>query len=220
MFAFYSFYFCISFYIPIIKLIWLLKCVVSQTHYVQRLDGTNGLAVAISAWSFRKRIFHFDLGTHPFLSSHSPPASLSFFPADQKGPPSHGQLHESRALLIACNTMFSEWVSKEGHTHNCIKQCIWVFYVFVWTQPPSFHPLGGEKVLLLFQYLKAWDILKFWLIFHVISVPLFQDGMGNLRITEKGLKLEGDSEFLQPLYAKEIQSRPVSFRWEKELLFL
>ena len=37
-----------------------------------------------------------------------------------------------------------------------------------------------------------------------------QDGMGNLRITEKGLKLEGDSEFLQPLYAKEIQSKPVS----------
>ncbi|CAB1436362.1 unnamed protein product [Pleuronectes platessa] len=35
-----------------------------------------------------------------------------------------------------------------------------------------------------------------------------EDGMGNLRITEKGLKLEGDSEFLQPLYAKEIQSKP------------
>ncbi|MGH0186691.1 UNVERIFIED_CONTAM: hypothetical protein FKN15_022262, partial [Acipenser sinensis] len=34
------------------------------------------------------------------------------------------------------------------------------------------------------------------------------DGMGHLRITEKGLKLEGDSEFLKPLYAKEIQSRP------------
>ncbi|XP_054982766.1 delta-sarcoglycan isoform X1 [Sorex araneus] len=34
------------------------------------------------------------------------------------------------------------------------------------------------------------------------------DGMGNLRITDKGLRLEGDSEFLQPLYAKEIQSRP------------
>ncbi|XP_048344133.1 delta-sarcoglycan isoform X1 [Sphaerodactylus townsendi] len=33
------------------------------------------------------------------------------------------------------------------------------------------------------------------------------DGMGNLRITEKGLKLEGDSEFLKPLYAKEIRSR-------------
>lgn len=34
--------------------------------------------------------------------------------------------------------------------------------------------------------------------------------MGHLRITERGLKLEGDSEFLQPLYAKEIQSRSVS----------
>ncbi len=34
--------------------------------------------------------------------------------------------------------------------------------------------------------------------------------MGHMRITERGLKLEGDSEFLQPLYAKEIQSSPVS----------
>lgn len=41
---------------------------------------------------------------------------------------------------------------------------------------------------------------------------VFQDGMGNLRITEKGLKLEGDSEFLKPLYAKEIRSTTVSFR--------
>ncbi|KAI9527308.1 hypothetical protein NQZ68_032179 [Dissostichus eleginoides] len=32
--------------------------------------------------------------------------------------------------------------------------------------------------------------------------------MGKLRITEKGLKLEGASEFLEPLYAKEIQSKP------------
>lgn len=40
-----------------------------------------------------------------------------------------------------------------------------------------------------------------------------QDGMGNLRITEKGLKLEGPSEFLKPLYAKEIQSKPVSHEY-------
>lgn len=40
--------------------------------------------------------------------------------------------------------------------------------------------------------------------------------MGNLRITEKGLKLEGDSEFLKPLYAKEIRSRPVSCRERTE----
>ncbi|XP_047729939.1 delta-sarcoglycan isoform X2 [Prionailurus viverrinus] len=49
---------------------------------------------------------------------------------------------------------------------------------------------------------------------HRSSMPssegpqVYKDGMGNLRITDKGLKLEGDSEFLQPLYAKEIQSRP------------
>ncbi|KAJ8394448.1 hypothetical protein AAFF_G00046590 [Aldrovandia affinis] len=34
------------------------------------------------------------------------------------------------------------------------------------------------------------------------------EGMGHLRITPTGLELQGDSEFMQPLYAKEIQSRP------------
>lgn len=48
-------------------------------------------------------------------------------------------------------------------------------------------------------------------VINPLNVFLFpQDGMGHLRITDRGLKLEGDSEFLQPLYAKEIQSRPVS----------
>lgn len=41
---------------------------------------------------------------------------------------------------------------------------------------------------------------------------LSQEGMGHLRITKTGLELNGDSEFLRPLYAKEIQSRPVSRR--------
>ncbi|KAL6037140.1 hypothetical protein STEG23_007445, partial [Scotinomys teguina] len=45
---------------------------------------------------------------------------------------------------------------------------------------------------------------------HLAREISTKDGMGNLRITEKGLKLEGDSEFLQPLYAKEIQSRPTN----------
>ncbi|KAL4683350.1 hypothetical protein H8959_021044 [Pygathrix nigripes] len=65
---------------------------------------------------------------------------------------------------------------------------------------------------------KAFRILIFtgitvgaWPPPSISDVPYrLQDGMGNLRITEKGLKLEGDSEFLQPLYAKEIQSRPLS----------
>ncbi|OBS75784.1 hypothetical protein A6R68_17764, partial [Neotoma lepida] len=62
----------------------------------------------------------------------------------------------------------------------------------------SFHPLDtGISISSppFFLFCKPRSILN-------------QDGMGNLRITEKGLKLEGDSEFLQPLYAKEIQSRP------------
>ncbi|XP_040346039.1 zeta-sarcoglycan isoform X5 [Herpailurus yagouaroundi] len=33
------------------------------------------------------------------------------------------------------------------------------------------------------------------------------DGMGNLRVTKKGIRLEGISEFLLPLYVKEIHSR-------------
>uniref|UniRef100_A0A8I5N4F4 Sarcoglycan zeta n=1 Tax=Papio anubis TaxID=9555 RepID=A0A8I5N4F4_PAPAN len=37
--------------------------------------------------------------------------------------------------------------------------------------------------------------------------PLNYDGMGNLRVTKKGIRLEGISEFLLPLYVKEIHSR-------------
>ncbi|XP_045666818.1 zeta-sarcoglycan [Ursus americanus] len=37
--------------------------------------------------------------------------------------------------------------------------------------------------------------------------PEPQDGMGNLRVTKKGIRLEGISEFLLPLYVKEIHSR-------------
>lgn len=93
--------------------------------------------------------------------------------------------------------------------HNCIEQYLLVFY---WT-PPSF-PLSkkkkkGSNFVSIFESLRFFEILANC-IFYVIFVLLFQDGMGNLRITDKGLKLEGDSEFLQPLYAKEIQSRPVS----------
>ncbi|KAM9398896.1 zeta-sarcoglycan [Salvelinus alpinus] len=33
------------------------------------------------------------------------------------------------------------------------------------------------------------------------------DGMGNLRVTKEGIRLEGVSEFLLPLYVKEIESR-------------
>lgn len=38
----------------------------------------------------------------------------------------------------------------------------------------------------------------------------FQDGMGNLRLEQEGIRLEGISEFLLPLYVNEIRSRRVS----------
>lgn len=46
-------------------------------------------------------------------------------------------------------------------------------------------------------------------LFVSFSVP--QDGMGNLRVTKEGIRLEGVSEFLLPLYVKEINSRRVRF---------
>uniref|UniRef100_A0A3Q1BF64 Sarcoglycan, delta (dystrophin-associated glycoprotein) n=1 Tax=Amphiprion ocellaris TaxID=80972 RepID=A0A3Q1BF64_AMPOC len=60
-------------------------------------------------------------------------------------------------------------------------------------------------VLLLMILILVNLALTIWIL-KVMNFTI--DGMGNLRITEKGLKLEGDSEFLQPLYAKEIQSKP------------
>ncbi|KAI1903560.1 hypothetical protein AGOR_G00028440 [Albula goreensis] len=62
-------------------------------------------------------------------------------------------------------------------------------------------------VLLLMILILINLTLTIWIL-KVMNFTI--DGMGNLRITEKGLKLEGDSEFLKPLYAKEIQSRPGS----------
>ncbi|XP_026051500.1 delta-sarcoglycan isoform X2 [Carassius auratus] len=62
-------------------------------------------------------------------------------------------------------------------------------------------------VLLLMILIVVNLALTIWIL-KVMNFTI--DGMGHLRITERGLKLEGDSEFLQPLYAKEIQSRPGS----------
>ncbi|XP_062867308.1 delta-sarcoglycan isoform X2 [Trichomycterus rosablanca] len=59
-------------------------------------------------------------------------------------------------------------------------------------------------VLLLMILILVNLALTIWIL-KVMNFTI--DGMGNLRITEKGLKLEGDSEFLQPLYAKAIQSK-------------
>lgn len=41
---------------------------------------------------------------------------------------------------------------------------------------------------------------------------IFQNGMGNLHLDQEGIHLDGISEFLLPLYVKQIQSRGVSNR--------
>ncbi|XP_040303955.1 gamma-sarcoglycan isoform X3 [Herpailurus yagouaroundi] len=50
--------------------------------------------------------------------------------------------------------------------------------------------------------MSAW-----WYNIDFSSYPNVQTGMGHLRVTKDGLRLEGESEFLFPLYAKEIHSR-------------
>lgn len=42
-----------------------------------------------------------------------------------------------------------------------------------------------------------------------------QEGMGYLQVKEDGLRLEGESEFLFPLYAQEIDSREVGINAHK-----
>lgn len=39
--------------------------------------------------------------------------------------------------------------------------------------------------------------------------------MGHLRVTNDGLRLDGESEFLFPLYAKEVHSRVVRKRFDE-----
>ncbi|XP_078078256.1 gamma-sarcoglycan isoform X1 [Mustelus asterias] len=51
-------------------------------------------------------------------------------------------------------------------------------------------------------------VVNFALTIWILKVMWFSaDGMGYLRVTENGIRLEGESEFLFPLYAKEIRSR-------------
>ncbi|MGH0158056.1 UNVERIFIED_CONTAM: hypothetical protein FKN15_066894 [Acipenser sinensis] len=54
-------------------------------------------------------------------------------------------------------------------------------------------------------------VVNFALTIWVLRVMWFNpEGMGLLKVTKDGLRLEGESEFLFPLYAKEIHSRTVS----------
>ncbi|XP_016534713.1 zeta-sarcoglycan-like isoform X2 [Poecilia formosa] len=61
-------------------------------------------------------------------------------------------------------------------------------------------------ILLLLVTMIVNLALTIWILKVMNFTP---DGMGNLRVTKEGIRLEGVSEFLLPLYVKEIQSRRV-----------
>ncbi|XP_064917078.1 zeta-sarcoglycan isoform X4 [Columba livia] len=81
------------------------------------------------------------------------------------------------------------------------------------TEHPQFYPVGiyGWRKRCLYFFvllLLVTMIVNLAMTIWILKVMNFTvDGMGNLRVTRKGIRLEGISEFLLPLYVKEIHSR-------------
>ncbi|NXO96982.1 SGCZ protein, partial [Certhia brachydactyla] len=81
------------------------------------------------------------------------------------------------------------------------------------TEHPQFYPVGiyGWRKRCLYFFvllLLVTMIVNLAMTIWILKVMNFTvDGMGNLRVTKKGIRLEGISEFLLPLYVKEIHSR-------------
>ncbi|XP_043918436.1 zeta-sarcoglycan [Protopterus annectens] len=80
-------------------------------------------------------------------------------------------------------------------------------------ETPQFYPVGiyGWRKRCLYFFvllLLVIMIVNLALTIWILKVMNFTvDGMGNLRVTKKGIRLEGVSEFLLPLYVKEIHSQ-------------
>ncbi|KAL6467276.1 hypothetical protein MHYP_G00250800 [Metynnis hypsauchen] len=78
---------------------------------------------------------------------------------------------------------------------------------------PAPYPVGiyGWRKRCLYFFillLLVTMIVNLALTIWILKVMNFTvDGMGNLRVTKEGVRLEGISEFLLPLYVKEIKSR-------------
>ena len=66
------------------------------------------------------------------------------------------------------------------------------------------------------QFYSFIQIIHTRLLFYatVLEKPIYnvlQDGMGKLRITPEGLRLEGHAEFLRNIYVERITAEKVSF---------
>ncbi|XP_061904852.1 delta-sarcoglycan isoform X1 [Entelurus aequoreus] len=99
----------------------------------------------------------------------------------------------------------SDWMTQEQCSHRnnvqtSDKPQVYKVGIYGWRKRCLYFFVLLLMILILINLALTIWILK------VMNFTI--DGMGSLRITEKGIKLEGDSEFLQPLYAKEIQSKP------------
>nr|XP_033800356.1 zeta-sarcoglycan [Geotrypetes seraphini] len=81
------------------------------------------------------------------------------------------------------------------------------------TENSQFYPVGiyGWRKRCLYFFvllLLVTMIVNLAMTIWILKVMNFTvDGMGNLRVTKNGIRLEGISEFLLPLYVKEIYSR-------------
>ncbi|XP_072262296.1 zeta-sarcoglycan [Pyxicephalus adspersus] len=81
------------------------------------------------------------------------------------------------------------------------------------TETAQFYPVGiyGWRKRCLYFFvllLLVTMIVNLAMTIWILKVMNFTvDGMGNLRVTKNGIRLEGVSEFLLPLYVKEIHSR-------------
>ncbi|XP_047017542.1 delta-sarcoglycan isoform X2 [Ictalurus punctatus] len=154
------------------------------------------------------------------LGRESQPAPEFYYMAGHQGlrsdkQRSHGRrgvlLEPSRPIMpgsLVTGHPRSEWrgrrMTQEQFTHRNNVQS---------TEKPHVYKVGiyGWRKRCLYFFVLLLMILvlvNLALTIWILKVMNFTiDGMGHLRITERGLKLEGNSEFLQPLYAKEIQSR-------------
>ncbi|XP_036857816.2 gamma-sarcoglycan isoform X1 [Manis javanica] len=85
------------------------------------------------------------------------------------------------------------------HIERPENQCIYKIGIYGWRKRCLYL-----FVLLLLIILLVNFALTIWILKVMWFSPI---GMGHLHVTEDGLRLEGESEFLLPLYAKEIHSR-------------
>ncbi|XP_032885104.1 delta-sarcoglycan isoform X1 [Amblyraja radiata] len=92
-----------------------------------------------------------------------------------------------------------QYLTQRNDIHTSERQYVYKVGIYGWRKRCLYL-----FVLLLMTLLLVNLALTIW----ILKVMNFtKDGMGQLRITDKGLRLEGASEFLQPLYAKEIRSQ-------------